>query len=193
MLEGQRRELRVEGGDLDRNDLQLRELQRSDVRIQAPPGLGFSQEGLAQKVDVHPHTVLSARLQVPDQQSLLGRENDVGGLFPHPFPDQGGRHAREVAAEGAKAPEEGSVQAAEETRDSLQVQDVQNLVDRAVRAVGAEGLVSELGERRLVVGTLHHPIEFGLLPLFDGGLKRRRRFLKLPCQDDGFLRRLRVG
>ena len=66
VLEGQRRDLRVDGGDLDRDDLNLRDLQRTQVQLQTPLGLGFSQEGLSQEVDVHPHPAGPASLQVPD-------------------------------------------------------------------------------------------------------------------------------
>ena len=89
--------------------------------------------------------------------------------------------------------EQRSVQTAEEARDSLDVQDVQDLVDGAVRVAGSEGLVGELGDGRFVVRTLYHPLQFGLLLFFFGGLKRRRLFLKTPCQEDGFLRPLGVG
>ena len=193
VLESQGRDLRVDGGDLDRDDLDLRDLERAQIRLQTSLGFGFSQQGLSQDVDVHPQSALAAPLQVRDQQVLLGRENDVGSLFPHPLPDQRRRHAREVAAEGVKSLEQRAVQTAEEARDPLYIQNVQDLVDGAVRVAGAEGLVRELGKGRLVVRTLHHPLQLGLLPFFYGGLQRRRNFLKAPRQEGGFLRQLRAG
>ena len=76
---------------------------------------------------------------------------------------------------------------AEEARDALHVENVDELVGRAVRPPRAERLIGELHERRLIVRRLDHAIELGLLATLLRRLQLARVAAELAGQMDGLL------
>ncbi|MFO1512372.1 MAG: hypothetical protein U1F83_05575 [Verrucomicrobiota bacterium] len=59
-----------------------------------------------------------------------------------------------------------AVQRAKEAWHALHIKDVNQVLDRAMRIVGAERLIGHLRQRGLVGRSLKHPIQFRLLALF---------------------------
>ena len=112
------------------------------------------------------------------QQFRLGGQDDVGRLLPHLVLDQRHGHARRVAAERLKALQQRPLEGAEKAGDSLHVEDVDELVDGAVRGAGTEGLVGNLGQRRFVLRMPQHAVQLGLLPPFGRRLQLGRALLQ---------------
>ena len=187
VLASQRGDLRVDRRDLDRDDFDLRPLQGREVRLQAALGLGLAEQRLAEVVDVHPQPFAAALLEMLAEQLLLGRQHDVGRLVLHLFLDQRHGHAGQVGAEGLEAAEQRAVERAEEPRHALHVEDVDELVGRAVRQPGAERLVGDFDERRLVAGRLDHAVELGLLAALGGRLQLAGALLQAAGQADRLL------
>ena len=100
MLAGQRPDLREDRRDLDRDDFDLGALEGFEITLQPVFGLAFTQQRLAQHVDVHPHAFVAALLQVLGQQFPVGRQDHVGRLTLHVLLDQRHGHAGQIAAEG---------------------------------------------------------------------------------------------
>jgi hypothetical protein len=69
----------------------------------------------------------------------------------------------------------------------LHVQNVNELIGRALRAVRAERLIGELHERHLIVRRLHHAIELGLLATFLRRLQRASAAAELARECEGLL------
>ena len=69
----------------------------------------------------------------------------------------------------------------------MDVEDVDQLVCRSMGALGAEGLVGELSEGRLVAGRLDHPVQFGLLPSLLRGLQLASMAAEFAGQHDRLL------
>ena len=153
------------------SDLELGKLQGLEVGLEPRLGLLLSEQRLAQVVDVHPHAGLAARLEVLRQKLPFRGQDHVGRLLAHLVLDERNGHARQVAPEGLEALEERPLHGAEEPGHSLHVEDVCQLVGGARGARGAKGLIRELGERRLVVRVLDHPLELRLLLLLLGRLQ----------------------
>ncbi len=153
------------------NHLDLGRLQRLQVCLQPPVGLLLAENGLAEEVDIHAHALGVPPAEVLQEQFRLGRQNDVGRLLAHLLLDQRHGHARRVAAEGLEALQQRPLERAEEARNALHVEDVDELVDGALGSVGAECLVGDLDQRRLVLRMVQHAVELGLLAAFGRSLQ----------------------
>ena len=68
---------------------------------------------------------------MPSQLVLLGRQNHIGRLFAHFLFDQRHGHTGKVLPEGLKTLEQCLVKHAEESRYTLDVQDMHHLIDHA--------------------------------------------------------------
>ena len=178
VLAGQRRNLRIDRRNLDRDHFDLRLLQRGQITLQPPLGVFLAQQRLAQEVDVHPHAFFPAGPQMLGQQLALGRQNDVRRLVLHPLLHERHRHARQVRAERLKAQQQRAIERAEEPRHALHVENVDELIGRPMRPPRAKRLIRELHQRRLVVRRLDHAIQLGLLP----PLLRRLQLAGPPAQ-----------
>ena len=132
LLAGQRRNLRVERRNLDRNHLDVGRLEGLQVGLQPLIGLVLAENGLAQEVHVHADALGVPPAEVLQEQIRLGGQDDVGRLLPHLVLDQRHSHARHVAAERLKALQQRPLEGAEKAGDSLHVEDVDELVNCAV-------------------------------------------------------------
>ena len=104
VLAGERRDLRVDRRDLDRDDFDLGLLQRCEIRLQPALGILLAEQRFAEEVDVHPHAFFAAALaRCSASSSCFGRQNDVRRLLLHLLLHQRHRHAGQVRAEGLKA------------------------------------------------------------------------------------------
>ncbi len=187
VFECQRGDLRVDGRDLDREDLDLRKLQRLQIGFESGLRLLLAEKRLTQEVDVHAHAGLAARVQVPGEKLPLGGQDDVGGLLPHLVFDQGNGDAGEIAAKGLEALEQRAIDGAEEPGHPLHVEDVGQLIRRPHRALGPKRLVGELRQGRLLVRAPHHPLELGLLLPLLWGLQVGAARLEQTGQVNGLL------
>lgn len=167
---GQRRDLRVQGRDLDRDHLDLGPLQTLQDLLQPPLGLGFAEDRFAEEVDVHPHAFAAAVFEVAGQQLLFAGQDDVGRLVVHVLLHQRQRDTRQVAAEGLEALHQQTVDGPEKARHALHVEDVRQVLDRPRGIAGAKGLVGHRRQSRLVRGRADHAVEFRLLATFRGCL-----------------------
>ena len=70
----------------------------------------------------------------------------------------------------------------EELRECLALENVDELVHGPARRRGAERLVGQQGQGRLVLGMLQHAVQFGLLPPLGRRLQLGRSRLQ-PCGD----------
>jgi len=184
-MEGHGRDLREDRRDLDRDHLDVGVLEGGEVALEAPLGLGFSEERLAEKVHVHADAFRPARAQVRGQKLRLRREHHVGRLLVHLLLCERDGHAGQVTAEGLEAPQQRAVERGEETRYALDVEDVGELVCCAAGGARAKRLVRHLNQRGLVGGVLDHAIEFGLLATFLRRLECQCAFLDPPCEPHG--------
>jgi hypothetical protein len=96
-------------------------------------------------------------------------------------------NARQVRPKRLKAHEKRAVDWAEEARDALHIENVNELIGGSLRLVRAERLVGELHERRLIVRRLHHAIELGLLATFLRRLQLPRAAAKLAGESECLL------
>ena len=181
MLAGERRNLRVDRRDFDRDDFDLGLLQRGQIALQPVLGVVLAQERLAEIVDVHPHAFVAAGAQMLGQEIGLGGQDDVGRLLLHLVFDERHRDAGQIGAERLEALEQRAVERAEEAGHALHVENVDQLIGGAGRPLRAKGLVGELRERRLVVRRVDHAIELGLL----AALLRRLQLGGPPAQRCG--------
>jgi len=119
---GDRRELRVERRDLDRDHLDHRELQHREVRLQAALGFVLPEQRFAEDVHVHADPVGAPPFEVLAQVLRLGREDHVGGLSSQLALHERHRDAGEIISEGLETLEHGAVDRAEEARHALDVE-----------------------------------------------------------------------
>ncbi len=122
------------------------------------------------------------------QKLPLRGQDHVGRLLAHLVLDERNGHARQVAPEGLEPPEQRPLHGAEEPGNSLHVEDVRQLVGGTRGARGAKGLIRELGEGRLVVRVLDHPLELRLLLPLLRRLQMGCALLEHPGQVRSFLR-----
>ena len=193
VLASQRRDLRVNRGDLDRDHLGLGPLQSLQVLLQAALGLCFAQDRLAEEVDVHPHTFGAALGEMLREHFLLARQDDVGRLLLHVLLDQWQRDAGHECAERLEAFHQRAVDGPEEARHALHVEYVGEMLDRSRRIAGAKGLVGHQRERRLVGRRLQHAVELGLLASLRRCLQRAGPRLQAARHEQRLLNRRRMG
>ncbi len=115
--------------------------------------------------------------QMPGQVFRLRGEDDVGGFLAHVCFHQRDGHVRQVTSEGLKTLEQGLVQGAEKARDTLHVENMNQLVHRPIRHVRSKGLVRELRQGHLVAWIVNHPVELDLLTFLLGRLQLARLHL----------------
>ncbi len=193
VLAGQRRDLRVQRGDLDRDDLGLGPLQSLQVLLQPALGLRFAQHGFPEKVDVHPHALGAALGEVMCEHVLFAGQDDVGRLLLHVLLDQRQRDAGHEATEGLEAFHQGAVDRPEEARNSLNVEDVGEMLDGSCGIAGAKSLVGHQRQRRLVRRRLQHAVELGLLASLRRCLQRAGTLLQAARHEQRFLHRDIMG
>ena len=198
VLPGQGPDLGVDGRDLDREALDLRAPKHLLVGLQTFGDRPLAQQRLAQEVEVHPQPRLVARLEVGQQVLLLRGQDDVGGLLAQLLPHHRHRDPGEIASKGPEALEQGLVEGREEARDPLNVEDVDQLLCRPRGASRAQGLVGDLDQGRLVVGTAHDALELVLLAALLGRLQLGGPLLQDPREIDRLLEasrelRCRIG
>ena len=92
----------------------------------------------------------------------------------------------QIAAEGLKSFQQRALQSAEKARYALHVQNVNELMDRAMRHLRSEGLIGHLSESDFVTRVLKHPVQFGLLAFFLRRLESRGAFLQRRARDSAF-------
>ena len=110
------------------------------------------------------------------------RQDNVGGFLAHFFFDHWHGNARQVFAKGLESLQEGLVKDAKESRDTLDIEDMNHLIDYATRQHAAEALIGDLRQRRLVLGVLEHSVEFSLLSPFLRRLQLAGALLQNGCQ-----------
>ena len=191
VLPGQGPDLGVDGRDLDRETLHIRTPKHLAVGLDALGDGPLTQQGLTQEVEVHPQPRLMARLEVGQQVLVLRGQDHVGGLLPQFLLNHRHRHPGEIAAKRPKALEQGLVQGREEARDPLNVEDMDQLFGRPRGASRAQGLIGDLDQGRLVVGTFHDALELILLAALLGRLQLAGPLLQDPGEIHRPLERLR--
>jgi hypothetical protein len=93
------RNLRIDRGDLYRDDFNLRLLQCREITLQPAAGILFPEQRFAEEIDVHPHALFPAGTQVLGEQLPLGGQDHVRRLMLHAVFDERHRDARQVRAE----------------------------------------------------------------------------------------------
>ncbi len=189
MLPGQRPDLRKDRRDFHRYDFDLRTLQRIEVPLQPLFRFALAQQRFTQDVDVHPHALFRASRQMLGQQIPLGRQDHVGRFAVHVLLDHRHGYAGQVAAERLKTFQGGTLQGREESGHALDVEHVSQLIGNSIGRSSAEGLIGDLHQGRLVLGTLHHAIQFRLLPPLLGRLQLGGPLLQHSGQIDRLLDR----
>ena len=178
------RDLGIERGNLHRQHFHIGRLQGCQIFFEPLLRLLLAEQRLAQEIEVHPQALLAAGGEMGVQELGLGGQDHVGRLMPQMRRHQRHRHRWQPVAKGLEAAEQRPVERAEKTRNPLNIEDVGELFRGAGGCVRTKGLVGQFDERRLVGWSLEHPVEFGLLPPFGGGLQTHRFLLQLGRQFD---------
>ena len=83
LFAGVRGDLREQRADFDRDHFHFGKLQGREILVESVRRLRFSQQRVAQEVDVHPQPFGPPLAEVPGQVFWLGGEHDIGGFLPH--------------------------------------------------------------------------------------------------------------
>ena len=142
----------------------------------------FTEQGFAEKIEVHPHAFAATGPQVVREQIVFRGQDDVGGLLVHVLFDQRHGHARQPAAKRPEPAQQCPVEWTEKPRNALDIENMRELIGGARGGPAAEGLVGQLHKRNLVRGRLEPSIQLGLLPALGRCLEFGGARLQLPGQ-----------
>jgi len=185
--EGDELDLAEHGRDLHRDVLDVVTGEQREVRLETAGGLRFTEDCLAELVQVQPEPGLAPSLDVAAEVFLLARQDDVLRLVTQPAHD--GRHdqAREIVGHRATQLERDPLPPVHVLRDAVSLEEVGELVGDALGAMAPEGLIREGDGQLLAVWIGHHPREFPGLCALLGRLPRSRVVEQRLGQLDGAL------
>ena len=111
-------------------------------------------------------------------------QNNVGRFFPHTIFHQRHGNARQVFTKRLKAEQHRTFKRTEESRHTLQVENVCQLIRNACGRERTKRLVRHFDERRFIRWLADHTIEFRLLPPLLRSLQLLRSRKQLSCNAD---------
>ncbi len=168
--EGDEIDLAEDGGDLDRDVLDVVARQQRQVRLQAARGLGLAQDRLAQLVEVEAQAGAASLFQVAPQVFLLARQDHVLRLVAQAGHDGWHDQAGQVVRHGAAQEQADALPPVHVLRHAVALEQVGELIGDALRAVAAEGLIGQRDRQLLAVRIGEHAGELAGLGALVGGL-----------------------
>ena len=105
LVKGQRADLGVEGGDFDRDVLDIRIFQIPEIGGQALGRFGFAEHRLAQVVDVDTHALGTSLVEIGSQLQRFTGENDPAAPPPHLLDELGNSQGGQTATRIGEQPD----------------------------------------------------------------------------------------